>query len=220
MIEKNIAKLLKDLLPFFNSLSQEEQIQLISKSTLTPFKKGQLVTNQNSTCTGVLITLEGQFRTYICAPNGREITLFNLLERDVCMLSASCAFKNITYNINIESQANSLALIIDSVYFSQLSKTNIHVANFLLNITQDKLSQVMYVLEQTVFFSLEHRISNLLLEQVNLTNSNILYITHESIANHLGSAREAVSRVLKSFELKGILSISRGKINILDINKL
>lgn len=220
MVEKNVAKLLKEHLPFYNLLSNIEQNELTSKSILAPFKKGQLVANKNSTCTGVLITLEGQFRTYISAPNGREITLFSLLDRDVCMLSASCAFKNITYNINIESEVDSLALIIDSLYFSELSKTNIHVLNFLLNITQDKLSQVLYVLEQTVFFSLEHRISNLLLTQSNLTNSNVLYITHENIANHLGSAREAVSRILKTFESNGIISISRGKIKILDINKL
>ncbi len=92
--------------------------------------------------------------------------------------------------------------------------------NFLLNLTQDKLSNVMGVLEQAIFFSLDSRISNLLIEQSNFTNSNVLYITHESIANHLGSAREAVSRILKKFEKNKIIEISRGKIKLLDIDAL
>ncbi|MGL5694606.1 MAG: Crp/Fnr family transcriptional regulator, partial [Peptostreptococcaceae bacterium] len=104
--------------------------------------------------------------------------------------------------------------------FKELSQTNINVLNFLLNITQNKLSEIMYVLEQTVFFSLDNRISNFLLSQYNLTNSNVIYITHESIANHLGSAREAISRILKNFEKNNIIEVSRGKIKLLDIDKL
>lgn len=220
MFDIDKSEILKENLPFYNNLSSKEIKDLISKSYLSSYKKGEIIHNKNSTCTGVLITISGQFRTFISAPSGREITLFRLLERDICILSASCAFKNITYDVNLESEEQSIALIIDSSFFNELSKSNTHVLSFLLNLTQDKLSNVMQVLEQAVFFSLDSRISNLLIEQSNFTNSNVLYITHESIANHLGSAREAVSRILKKFEKNKIIEISRGKIKLLDIDAL
>lgn len=78
----------------------------------------------------------------------------------------------------------------------------------------------MYVLEQAVFFSLDSRISNFLIEESNLINSNTLYLTHESIANHLGSAREVISRILKKFEKDEIIQVSRGNIKILNFEKL
>ncbi|MBC5996210.1 Crp/Fnr family transcriptional regulator [Romboutsia ilealis] len=213
-------EILEEILPFFNSLSVKESQELISKSILIKYEEGKIVHNKNSTCTGLLITISGQFRTFISAPSGREITLFRLLDRDVCILSASCAFQNITYDINLESEKESLAIIIDSSIIKDLSKSNAKVLEFLLNITQNKLSEVMYVLEQAVFFSLDSRISNFLIEESNLTNSSTLYLTHESIANHIGSSREVVSKILKKFERDDIIEISRGKLKILNIEKL
>ena len=113
-----------------------------------------------------------------------------------------------------------MAIIIDSSIIKDLSKSNAKVLEFLLNITQNKLSEVMYVLEQAVFFSLDSRISNFLIEESNLTNSSTLYLTHESMANHIGSSREVVSKILKKFERDDIIEISRGKLKILNIEKL
>ena len=220
MLNIDKKKILEEILPFFNSLSVKESQELISKSILIKYEEGKIVHNKNSTCTGLLITISGQFRTFISAPSGREITLFRLLDRDVCILSASCAFQNITYDINLESEKESLAIIIDSSIIKDLSKSNAKVLEFLLNITQNKLSEVMYVLEQAVFFSLDSRISNFLIEESNLTNSSTLYLTHESIANHIGSSREVVSKILKKFERDDIIEISRGKLKILNIEKL
>ena len=152
--------------------------------------------------------------------NNNIRTLFRLLERDVCILSASCVFQNITYDINLEAEEESLAIIIDSSIIKDLSQSNTHVLEFLFNLTQNKLSEVMYVLEQAVFFSLDSRISNFLIEESNLINSNTLYLTHESIANHLGSAREVISRILKKFEKDEIIQVSRGNIKILNFEKL
>ena len=220
MLNIDKKEILEEILPFFNSLSVKESQELISKSILIKYEEGKIVHNKNSTCTGLLITISGQFRTFISAPLRREITLFRLLDRDVCILSASCAFQNITYDINLESEKESLAIIIDSSIIKDLSKSNAKVLEFLLNITQNKLSEVMYVLEQAVFFSLDSRISNFLIEESNLTNSSTLYLTHESIANHIGSSREVVSKILKKFERDDIIEISRGKLKILNIEKL
>lgn len=217
-IDKN--EVLKENLPFFKDLSNNEVLKLNNKSSIIKYKKGEFIHTSKSACTGVLIAISGQFRTYISSPTGREITLFNLFDRDVCVLSASCVFKNITYDVNLEAVTDSVAIIIDSSFFKELSEYNTPVSNFLLNLTQDKLSQVLTVIEKTLFYSLEDKISDYLVELSNLNDSNIIYTTHETIANNLGSAREAVTRTLKKFEKDELIKLSRGKITILDSNKL
>lgn len=207
----------EEILPFFKNLSEEEKNELISKSSVTKYEKGEIVHSKNSTCTGLLLTLSGNFRVFISAPSGRQITLFKLYDRDVCMLSASCAFANLTYDVNLEAQTKAEAIIIDSSLLKKLASSNFQVMNYLLNLTQDKLSEVMYVLEQATFFSLDERITNYLLEQSRFLDSSILYITHKSIANELGSSREVISRILKRFEKDGKIHVSRGKIEIINL---
>lgn len=181
------------------------------------YKKGELIHSKDSSCTGLLITMFGNFRVFISAPSGRQITLFKLYDRDVCMLSASCAFQNLTYDVNLEAQSEATALIIDSSLLKTLSTNNFSVMNYILNLTQDKLSQVMYVLEQTTFFSLDERITNYLLEESRFKDSNTIHITHENIAHELGSSREVISRILKKFEKDGKIKVSRGKIKIINL---
>lgn len=208
---------LNETLPFFRDLNNDEKNEFIEKSFITYYKKGELVHSKDSSCTGLLITITGVFRVFISASNGRQITLFKLYDRDICMLSASCAFQNMTYDVNLEAQSDSCAIIVDSTLIKKLSKTNFNVMSYILNLTQDKLSEVMYVLEQAVFFSLDERITDYLLEQSRLQDSEIVNITHENIANELGSSREVISRILKKFEKKGKIKVSRGKISIINL---
>ena len=208
---------LEKTLPFFKYLNDEEKKQLISKSFISKYKKNELIHSKDSSCTGLLVTISGNFRTFISSPNGRQITLFKLYERDICMLSASCAFQNLTYDVNLEAQSDASAIIIDSSLLKKLSETNINVMNYILNLTQDKLSEIMYVLEQAIFFSLDERITDYLLEQSRYENSKTIYITHENIANELGSSREVISRILKKFENNGKIQVLRGEIKIINL---
>ncbi|MCC3868678.1 Crp/Fnr family transcriptional regulator [Terrisporobacter mayombei] len=213
----NKEYIFEETLPFFKKLSEEEKSELILKSSVVKYEKGEIVHSKNSSCTGLLVTISGNFRVFISAPSGRQITLFKLYDRDVCMLSASCAFTNLTYDVNLESQSNSEAIIIDSSLIKKLSSSNFEVMNYILNLTQDKLSEVMYILEQATFFSLDERITNYLLEQSRYTDSCLLYITHENIANELGSSREVISRILKKFEKEGKIEVSRGKVKLINL---
>lgn len=220
MADIDKKNLLQENLPFFDKLNSDEINKLIDKSNIVKYKKGELIYGKNSSCTGILINIYGQFRIFISSQSGREITLFKLLNRDVCVLSASCVFKNITYDINLEAELDSLAIVIDSDFIKKLSETNNYVLSFLLNLTQDKLSETLSLIEKTIFFSLENRVANFLIAEHNLTNSDVIYVTHENIANNLGSAREAVSRILKKFEKDNLLEISRGKIKLLNLKNL
>lgn len=213
----NKKDFLEKTIPFFNELKEDDKDSIISRSFIAEYKKNQVVHTKDSECIGLLLTISGNFRVYISAPNGRQITLFKLYERDICMLSASCSFPNLNYDVNLEAEEDSVAIILDSMLIKELSESYISVMKFLLDLTQDKLSQIMYVLEQTTFFSLNDRITDYLLEQSRYKNSKLLNITHEQIANEIGSSREVVSRVLKKFEKENMIKISRSRIKILKL---
>lgn len=221
MIYKDIELYFKDNLPFFKDLSQIELKDLLSASYIQKYNKGDLINSKVSTCTGVILVLNGQLRSFMSSQNvGREITLFKLFERDICMLSSSCVYPNLTCDINLEAETDSSVIIIDSKFFKELANTNISIQNFFLTLTQSKLSEVMWVLEQVLFFNLESRLANFLINQYYLNDSININITHDNIASNLGSAREVISRLVKRFENDNIIKLSRGTITIIDIEKL
>lgn len=221
MINEDNLFYLKEFLPFFNELSKDELNKLLSISHIQNYSKGDLINSKySSNCSGIILVLKGQIRSFIHSKSGKEITIFRLLSRDFCLLSASCAFKNMSYDVSLEAEENSLVLIINGAYFKSLSDSNIHVQKFLFDLTQDKLSEVLCLIEDIVFLSFDKRLSKFLINESFLQNTTTLTITHDSIANNLGSAREVVSRMLKKFKLLNILKLHRGKIELIDKTKL
>ncbi|MGG7097035.1 Crp/Fnr family transcriptional regulator [Clostridium sardiniense] len=221
MINKEKLSYLKEFLPFFNELSKDELSKLLSISKVQSYSKGDLINSKYSaSCSGIILVLDGQLRSFIHSTSGKEITIFRLLSRDFCLLSAACAFKDISCDVSIEVEKDSLALIINGTYFKKLSDSNTAVQKFLLDLTQDKFSEVMCLIEDIVFLSFDKRLSKFLMNESFLQDNTTITITHDTIANNLGSAREVVSRMLKKFELDNIIKIHRGKIEIIDRLKL
>lgn len=210
----------KESLPFFKDLSEKEKTLLYNASRIEEYKRGELISSKYSSCTGLVIVISGQLRSFMSSLSGKEITLFKLFKNDLCILSSSCFYQNLTYDINLQAVENSHIIIIDGNFFKELINQNISAQKFILEITQSKLSEVLWVLEQVVFFNLDYRLSDYLINQYYLKNSDKISITHEIIANDLGSSREVISRMLKRFEKDNLVKVSRGCIKILDIKKL
>ena len=94
------------------------------------------------------------------------------------------------------------------------------VANYTNELMATRFSDVMWLIEQIMWKSLDKRIASFLLEEAVIEYSNTLKITHESIANHLGSHREVITRMLKHFQNEGMVKLSRGTIELADKSKL
>lgn len=157
---------------------------------------------------------------YILSEGGREITLFRLFAGEVCILSASCLIKNISFDIYISCEEKSEVFMINHFVFSKLIEKNIYIENFSLKVAVDKFSKVMWTLQEILFLSFDKRLSKFLLDESEKGNSDTLKFTHEQIAKYLGSAREVVSRMLKYFSNENIVTLSRGYIKIIDKQKL
>jgi len=194
-------------------LAQEDLQALIQHAIFKRFAPHTLI-NQNETCLGFIYVLSGALRAYIMGENAKEITLFNLKENDYCLLCSHCALHSIHYDILLESSQNTEVLIVPHQLFSRLKDTYPTLSNFTLTLISKRLSQTISTLEQALFKPLVERIREFLYE--NAHNGEIL-ISHEEIANHLGSSREVISRILKEMENKGEIKRAYKKIILLKI---
>jgi CRP/FNR family transcriptional regulator len=184
------------------------------------FTAGESMASASENCSGLFLLQSGQVRAYITSENGKEITLYRLFERDVCIFSATCMMKNITFDIFIEVEKETTAYLIPTIAFRKLSKDSLAVQAFTNELMASRFSEVMWIMEQALFVSFDKRLASFLLEQMNINESRTLVITHEKIANHMGTAREVVTRMLKYFQSEGLVSLKRGAIEILDQKKM
>ncbi|NLO09910.1 MAG: Crp/Fnr family transcriptional regulator [Clostridiales bacterium] len=218
MNEKNVYY--RETLKFWKDL-KEDQKALLNQSILKKhFSRGEAMRTSSKNCSGLFLIESGQIRAYIVSENGKEITLYRLFDRDVCIFSASCIMKNISFDIFLETEKDTVAYLIPTPIFDKLSKESIAVQVFANELMASRFSEVMWVMEQVLFMTLDKRLAIFLLEQSNIEEKDIIEITHEKIANHLGSAREVVTRMLKYFQNEGMVSLNRGEIKLLDRNKL
>ena len=210
----------KEVFPIWDKLKKEGQSLLENNISRHKIKKNEILHRGFDDCIGLVVVISGRFRAYIISDSGREVTLYRLFERDICLLSASCVLSGIQFEISIEAEENSEFYIIPPNIFNELMEQSAAVANYANKIMASRFSDVMWLMDQIMFKSFDVRLAEFLLEESNVEQSDILTITHEKIANHMGSAREVVSRMLKYFQTEGIVKLSRGNIEIADRKRL
>jgi len=220
MIPQIDEKLISELLPFWKYLKDNEKNKIIENTTQHVYENRQNIHGGHENCTGIIAVKSGRLRVYLLSEEGKEVTLFRLLENDVCLLSATCIMKNIAFDTYIDTECPTEILITNASTYDIIAKQNPAVENFMRELISMRFSEAMWVMEQILFMKFDKRLAMFLLEQANIENGITITLTHEQIAGYLGSAREVVSRMLKYFSNEGIISMSRKGIKILDRKKL
>ncbi len=209
----------KECFPIWDKLTPEQQNKISKAIAYRHIEKGTMLYN-GLDCTGLLLIKTGQLRAYILSDEGREITLYRLLDGDICLFSASCIMNSLQFTVNIVSEKNSEVWVIPPDVYKNLMENSAAVANYTNELMASRFSEVMWLIEQIMWKSLDKRLAAFLVEETSLENTTSLKITHEIIANHLGSAREVVTRMLRYFQNEGIVKLTRGTVEILDLQKL
>lgn len=207
---------LKKYLTFWDMLTVQQRELLIRNTAAASYSKGETIYSAEHEFVGILILQHGEIRTYILSEEGREVTLFRLGAGEICVLSASCILKSITFDVHIEAEQDSEILVLNSAVFSRLMEDNIHAELFALRLAAEKFSEVMWAMEQILFLNFDARLSIFLLDETAKTGENTLQLTHEQIARYIGSAREVVTRMLHYFVDEGAVALTRGRVTVLD----
>lgn len=202
--------------PFWEKLTKFEQSKIMARTGLMNRKKGTLSVHSREECTGMELVKSGQIRVFIMSPGGGEITLFRLLPGDVCILSAACMIKNLDIEIHMEFEKDTEVYVVPTGVFKEVSDSNVFVKEYTLELISEKFSDVMWLFNQYVFSNMARRLADALLEHSALDEGDTFKITHDALAKDLGTAREVVTRLLKQFQLDGLVHLSRGMITIVD----
>ncbi len=205
--------------PIWNKLNINEQQALVASTSERHFKKGDLI-RTGGDCMGLLLVTSGQLRAYTVSEDGREITLYRLFERDMCLFSASCMMRSIQFDITISAEKDTDIILIPSEAYRKVMEGSAPLSNYTNEIMASRFSDVMWLFEQIMWRSFDQRLADFLLNEANIEDATILKITHEEIGNHMGNPREVVTRMLKYFQNEGMVKLSRGSIEITDIDKL
>lgn len=199
---------------FWEHLSSVERETLIKESKIIHYEAGYNVYSSIRECLGAVLILEGILRTYLLSDEGKEVTMYRLREGDTCVLSASCMLSAITFDVEIEAQTECCVLLIPARVLTVLTEENVYMENFIYKEAAKRFSDVVEALQQLMFLSLTQRIAAFLLDESAKSKSLNIVMTHEEIAKIIGSAREAVSRILKQMAKQGYISLNRGEIHI------
>ncbi len=206
--------------PIWNKLTPAHQQRLKDAAESLKAKAGTVIHNGSMDCLGLLLIRSGQLRVYTLSSEGREITLYRLFDHDICLFSASCVMPNIQFEVIIEAEKDSEMWVLPSCLFKDLMEESAVVANYANQLISSRFSDVMWLMEQIMWKSFDKRLAAFLLEESALDGSPVLKITHEKIANHMGTAREVVTRMLRYFQGEGMVKLTRGAVEIVDVKKL
>lgn len=217
MIEINQAI---KLLPFYNSLNDEYKKKFIATSSVKKYKKDQEILDSEGKCDKPFLVLSGSVSGLIKDEGERQIILFELYTKEMGILSATHLFDSISFNLRFVANEETYLLMMNPLLLGNLMEENIEIKCQIYEILADRFSYSMSTIYDLFFMRYEKRLANFLLDKYALINRKVFRITQKEIACLTNSVREVTGRTIRKFKNEGILEYQRGKIRLLDIDKL
>jgi len=204
--------------PFLATAPQEVKTLFSRHVSFGQLPAGEYVCWEGDECRQLAIVLSGVVRVYKIGESGREITLYRIEENDSCILTASCILSHIRFPAlaMVEKEVRA-ALIPAPILREWIGKYDVWRA-YVFELMSNRLAEVIETVEEIAFRRVDVRIAQFL-AQLGPEREPVA-ITHQAIADELGTAREVVSRILKDFERSGAISLARGSVTVQDKSAL
>ena len=210
----------QDYFPIWDQLQSHQQRQLLDSLAFQTVKSGTILRGGSTDCAGLLLIRTGQLRALVYSEEGREITIYRLFDEDMCLFCAPCVISSIQFDVTIQAEKDTEFWSIPAEVYQKLMAESAVVANYTNELMANRFSEVMSRMEQFMWKRMDKRLASFLLQEASIEGTHELRITHEAIANHLGSHREVITRTLRGFQSAGMVKLSRGVVTLLDKEKL
>jgi CRP/FNR family transcriptional regulator len=198
--------------PAFRGTERDLVKKVLASGRLQSIPSNARIYTEGDACSAIAFVLSGEIRVYKIGETGREITLYEIGPGETCILNASCILAHTSYPANAVAVSDVDVLLVPSAAFRRLVSGNETMREFVFRLLSQRLSLVMELVEEVAFGRLDQRLMDYLVEK---SENHILETTHQKIANDLGTSREVVSRMLKDFERKQLVKVSRNSITLL-----
>ncbi len=195
--------------------SPELRRKLQSSSIIKTYKQGQAIVQENSHIRSIPLVAKGAVRVIRTEEDGREILLYYIKPGETCIMSFLGGIHHETSKVRaeVEEDAEIFFLPIDKV--TEFIKEYPEWLDYIFRLYHKRFEELLEVINAVAFKKVDERMLLLLEKKVELTGSKLFAITHEQLANELGTARVVVSRLLKQLEEDGKLRLGRNKIEML-----
>jgi CRP/FNR family transcriptional regulator len=190
---------------------QELVKDFVTEGQVVQLPRGHQIYWQGDACNAIAFLFSGTVRVYKCSETGREISLYEIVPGETCILNASCIIGRRGYPANAVTLTDCSALLIPAATFRQLMARHEPLRIFIYSLLGLRLTQIMELVEEIAFGRMDDRLRDYLLEK---SSDGLLQATHQVIANDLGTSREVVTRLLRNLEIRGDISMSRNSITL------
>lgn len=184
---------------------------LLANASVMQLPAGTVIFDENQPCQGFPLLLSGEIKVVKSSPHGRELQLYRVSAGGSCILTSSCLLGHAAYHARgIVKQPVSMVVLHPAI-FKRLVATQEAFRNYIFALFSERLTDLMQLVSAVAFQKLDQRLAALL-----ASRSSPLNTTHQALADELGSVREIVSRLLKSFAEQGWIRLGREQIDVLD----
>lgn len=215
MLTENIKSRLFQHYPILRELPAGPLDDLLSNATSMSVPAGTVIFDENQACQGFPLLLSGSVRVIKASTNGRELLLYNVAPGESCILTSSCLLGHTAYHARGIAAQDAELVTLPPATFKTLVNDHEPFRNYVFSLFSERMSDLMQLVSAVAFQKLDQRLAALL-----ASKPSPIRTTHQALADELGSVREIVSRMLKSFAEQGWIKLGREQIEVLDADAL
>lgn len=203
---------LLDFYPALAGLPDAALARLLAPGAAMHIPAGAEIFSERQPCRGFPLILEGCIKVVKLAASGRELVLYRVAPGGSCIITSSCLLGRTDYNARGIAEVPLTLLAIPAPDFATLLVEHPPFRDFVFHLFAERIAELMQLVEEVAFARLDQRLAKALLAK----NGVVLGITHQQLADELGSVREIVSRLLKGFAAQGLVALGREQVTLLD----
>ncbi|GGC02291.1 Crp/Fnr family transcriptional regulator [Marivita lacus] len=201
-----------------SSLPDAVKAQLVAESAVMKVPAGTAVFGPGAMPDNLLFLLNGRVRVQQTSESGRDIVLYRVEAGESCVLTTACMLAHEPYSAEGVTETDVTAVAIPRGAFDRLMASSQDFRDFVLTAYARRITDLFRVIDDVAFGRIDVRLAGRLLALA--LGGDELATTHQQLAAELGTAREVISRVLHDFQKRGFIAQSRGRITLLDCDKI
>jgi CRP/FNR family transcriptional regulator len=199
--------------PFFESLPARSRQAVLSQVVRKSLGDGEMLVRDGAECAFLPFIVRGTLRVFKSSEGGKELTLYRIGRGDSCILTTTCILNGGQFPAFAQAEGETEVLLMPARLLARLVEESPEWRRFVFGLYSRRLEDVLALVEEVAFHHVDTRIAAWLLKA---QRGSEVAATHAAIADELGTSREVVTRILKDFEVRGLIETSRGRIRIRD----
>lgn len=190
--------------------------ETVAPAATCRFPPGAEVFAEGQPCLGFPLLMEGALKVVKLAGNGRELLLYRVRPGGSCIITSGCLLGHTAYNARGIAETPLTMLVLPAGAFARLMAEHLPFRDYVFHLLAERIGELMQLVEEVAFARLDQRLARLLLAK----DAVVITVTHQQLADELGSVREIVSRLLKGFAAQGLVSLAREQLTLVDRDAL